>query len=297
MTYGSPWRGIGAMVVSIATFLTCDTFMKLAMADVPPLEVLVFRGGFATSLCLPLLLGLGLGRHLLLALNGWVLLRALSEAMAVIFFVIVLARVPIGDITAIMQTTPLVIVMGAALIWREPIGPLRVLLIGLGFLGALMVAQPGAGAVSLLALLAFPAALFAAGRDLLSRKVPANVPALVAVLTTLVMVMVCAFIANALFGRWVAPAPQRLAQLAGAGLFLVSGQLFVFLAYRLAPAAIVAPFSYTAALWGVLSGALVFGDLPNALGFSGMALIVASGVAVVILGGRQRGGVAAAGAV
>jgi len=111
------------------------------------------------------------------------------------------------------------------------------------------------------------------------------------------MVMVCAFIANALFGRWVAPAPQRLAQMAGAGLFLVSGQLFVFLAYRLAPAAIVAPFSYTAALWGVLSGALVFGDLPNALGFSGMALIVASGVAVVILGGRQRGGVAAAGAV
>ena len=106
MTYGSPWRGIGAMVVSIATFLTCDTFMKLAMADVPPLEVLVFRGLFATSLCLPLLLFLGHGRQLPLALNGWVLLRALSEAMAVIFFVIVLARVPIGDITAIMQTTP-----------------------------------------------------------------------------------------------------------------------------------------------------------------------------------------------
>jgi len=283
----SPWRGIGAMLVSIATFVACDTFMKLAMADVPPLEVLVFRGAFATSLCLPLLLAMGLGRHIPLALNGWVLLRALSEAMAVICFVIVLARIPIGDLTAIMQTTPLIIVMGAALLWREPIGPLRMGLIGLGFVGALMVAQPGAGAASLVAMLGFPAALFAAGRDLLSRKVPADVPALVAVLTTLVMVMGCAFLANALFGSWVAPAPQQLAQMARAGLFLVSGQLFVFLAYRLAPAAIVAPFSYTAALWAVLSGALVFGDVPNALGFAGMALIVASGVAVVMLGERR----------
>jgi len=276
------------MVAATSTFVACDSLMKLALADVPPLEVLVLRGSFASLWCLPLLLALGYRSEILAITNRWVLLRAFSESLAVMLFIIALSKITLGDLTAIMQTSPLIIVLVAALVWREPVGVVRASFIGLGFLGALMVAQPGSSAASWGALIAFPSAVFAAGRDLLSRQVPRNVPGLVTAFATILMVMVCSAIANSLAGVWMLPSHLHLIQLAGAGFFLMCGQFFVFLAYRLAPAGIVAPFSYTAALWAVISGAIVWGDIPNSLGFAGMALIVASGVAVVMLGERRR---------
>jgi len=288
MTTASLLRGVGSMLLSTATFLSCDTLMKLAVVDVPPLEVLVLRGAFATCWCIPLLFALGLGRQIRQVANPWALLRATSESCAVMLFIIALSRMPLGDLTAIMQTAPLIIVVVAALVWRDRIGPLRYVLVVLGFVGAVMVAQPGSSTASWVALIAFPAAALAAGRDLLSRMVPPGVPALVTALTTIVVVMVTSGLANLLFGVWVVPSPLHLMQLAGAGFFLMCGQLFVFLAYRLAPAGVVAPFNYTAALWAVLSGAVVFGDVPNLLGLAGIGLIVASGVAVVMLDERRR---------
>ena len=59
------------------------------------------------------------------------------------------------------------------------------------------------------------------------------------------------------------------------------------LAYRLGRTAAVAPFFYSFALWAVLSGFFVFGALPNALALAGIALIVASGVAIVLLDQRR----------
>jgi drug/metabolite transporter (DMT)-like permease len=288
MTTASPWRGVGSMVLSTATFLCCDTLMKLAVADVPPLEVLALRGAFATCWCVPLLLALGYRAEIPQAASPWVLARAVSESCAVMLFIIALSRMPIGDLTAIMQTAPLIIVLVAALAWRERIGPVRAGLVVLGFAGAVMVAQPASPAASWMTLIAFPAAALAAGRDLLSRMVPAGVPGLVTALATILVVMFASALANSLFGHWVMPSPLHLAQLAGAGFFLMCGQFFVFMAYRLAPAGVVAPFNYTAALWAVFSGVVVFGDVPNAIGLTGIGLIVVSGVAVVMLGERRR---------
>jgi len=293
MTNATPYRGIGSMLLSTSTFLACDTLMKLAVADVPPLEVLVIRGAFATCWCLPLLLALGHRNEIALVVNRWVLLRAFCEALAVMLFIVALSRMPIGDLTAIMQTAPLIIVLVATFMWREAIGPLRAALIALGFAGAVMVAQPGSAAASPLALIAFPAAALAAGRDLLSRKVPPHVPGMVTALAILLVVLLSAAVTNAVFGRWIVPSGLHVLQLCCAGFFLMCGQFFVFMAYRLAPAGIVAPFSYTAALWAMLSGVAVFGDWPNSLGLAGIALIVSSGIAVVWLGERARAQTAA----
>ena len=65
------------------------------------------------------------------------------------------------------------------------------------------------------------------------------------------------------------------------------GHVGLLLAYRLGRTAAVAPFFYSFALWAVLSGVVVFGALPNALALSGIALIVASGVAIVLLDQRR----------
>jgi drug/metabolite transporter (DMT)-like permease len=71
-------------------------------------------------------------------------------------------------------------------------------------------------------------------------------------------------------------------------LFLVGGHTFVFLAFRFARAAAVAPFYYTFTLWAVLSGLVVFGDIPNWLSILGMLLILASGLASVAMDQRRK---------
>ena len=83
------------------------------------------------------------------------------------------------------------------------------------------------------------------------------------------------------------PAKWRLAFLGFAGLFDTLRHVGLLLAYRLGRTAAVAPFFYSFALWAVLSGLFVFGVLPNALALAGIALIVASGVAIVLIDQRH----------
>jgi drug/metabolite transporter (DMT)-like permease len=270
------------MVASTGLFIANDTLMKLAMADLPPLLVLVMRGAAATLFCVPLLLVLGLGRQFRLALNPWVMLRALLETLGVICYVIALATNPIANVIALVQVTPLLFIIGVAILWGERVGPARWFLIGLGFLGAVLVAQPDSGAASAFLALGFATALLGAGRDLAARRMPRDIPVLVATLTTLVAVMLGALLGSALFETWAAPSPRHYAMMAGAGFFLVFAHVCLFLAYRHGEAASVAPFFYAFALWAVLSGYVVFGELPNALGAIGIALIAASGIAIVL---------------
>ncbi len=288
MTTPSNLNGIGCMVLATATFVTNDCLMKLALADLPPFEVVIGRGAAAILWCLPMLFAMGLSGKIRLALNPWVLLRALSEGCALLCFMLLLARIPIGDLTAIMQTTPLVVVAGAALLFGDRIGARRIALILAGFAGAVLVAQPGSATGSLAAPLGFLAALLAAGRDLLARRVPADVPGLVTAFATVTVVMLLGLTASLLFETRVWPSSINLLCLIGAGLFVVFGQLFVFLAFRFGAASAVAPFSYLAAVFAVLFGVFFFREIPNPWSLAGMALIVGSGLAIILLGERKR---------
>jgi drug/metabolite transporter (DMT)-like permease len=76
--------------------------------------------------------------------------------------------------------------------------------------------------------------------------------------------------------------------LGAAGLFVVGGHFFIFMAYRIGPATTVAPFYYLFTFWAVISGLLVFGVVPNRLALAGIVLLVASGIAVVLLDQREE---------
>jgi drug/metabolite transporter (DMT)-like permease len=281
------FRGPLYMTLSTCAYVVNDALMKLATEGLPPYEVLMLRGVWASLWGLPLLLILGLGRKLGGMFERRVVVRNLAELVAVLFYVVALANMPIADVIAIVQMNPLLVILGSALIMREPVGGLRLVLIGCGFVGALMVAQPG-GAVSGYALLAFGTAVFAACRDLIGRGVPAAVPGLVVALSCSVIVLVGAGAVHLAAEDWVAPGGRNLALLAGSGLFLFVGHFFVFMAYRVGPTRVVAPFFYTFSVWAVIAGVVVFGELPNGLALIGIALVVASGLAVVLLDARGR---------
>jgi drug/metabolite transporter (DMT)-like permease len=281
MTISANMRGIFFMIFAAGTFVTNDSFMKVVLADTPPMQVLVMRGISATLWCIPLLFALGYKADIHRALNPWVLLRAGCEVIAIMSFILALTHMPIGDVTAIFQTAPLLVLIGVSVIWGEKIGSTRMILIAIGVTGALLVAQPGSASASPYAAFGFITAVGSALRDLVGRKVPHGIPGLVVAFATIIVVMLAAAIANAAFETWVTPSPRNTAMMLAAGLFLMGGHTFVFLAFRHGSAAAVAPFYYTFTLWAVLSGLVVFRDIPNWLSLLGTILILASGLASI----------------
>jgi drug/metabolite transporter (DMT)-like permease len=281
-------RGILCMVLACLFFVCCDSFLKLILRDVPPLQTLVLRGIFATLSCLVLLTALGQLKLIGKALGFWTVVRALTEVVAVIAFIFALAKVPLADITAIYQIAPLIVLAGASVVWGEHVGWQRWLLIALGFAGALLVAQPGAEGASPYALLGLITAGGSAMRDLLSRHVPDDVPGPVITLTVVVLVMVSAFIASLLFETWQPVRPLVWLYALGSGFCVMVAHLFVFLSFRQASARAVAPFYYGLTFFAMISGTVFFNEFPNTLAIAGMALIVSCGLGVLWLEGKDK---------
>jgi len=280
------------MAASAALFVGNDTLMKLAMLDgLPPYETLCLRGCAAIVWCLAALAVTGNLRYLPMAFNRFALGRAAFETVAILLFIAALAKMPIGDLTALLQTTPLMVMVGAAIAFGEKIGWLRIGLILLGFAGALLVAQPGAASASPLAPLGLLAAVFAAVRDLVGRRIPHEVPTLVATMTTLVMVMLAAAGVMLVLEEPQMPTEGMVTKIAGAGLLLMCGHVAIFLAFRLATVAAVTPFYYSFTLAAVISGLVVFAEVPNWLAVIGMVLILTAGVGVIYADERGRQGV------
>ena len=288
MAEQSNLRGIGAMLLATGAFVANDSCMKLALSDAPPLQVLIMRGIAACLWCLPILLILGHGRDLPKVFNRWVALRSLCEVFAILSFILALNEMPIADITAIAQIAPLLVLLGIWLFFGDRIGMLRLALIGVGITGALLVAQPGSEAASPMAILGFFTALGAAGRDIVTRKVPPGTPALIVTFSTLLIVMLCAAVGSFAFETQVAPTFRHAWLMAIAGFFLMCGHLFVFLAFRIGEARVVAPFNYSFMIWAGLSGLLIFNEVPNALAIACMPLIMLAGLAVIALENRTR---------
>lgn len=281
-------RGPLFMIVSTGSYLVNDTMMKLATVGLPPYEVLFLRGMAATLWGMPLLFMLGYSRQIPLIFDRKVLRRNLLELGAILCYVVALANMQIADSTALGQITPLLMLVGSSILFGERIGGMRMALIGLGFIGALMVAQPTMQGISVYAALALGNAALAAARDLAGRKVAAEVPGMIVAISAVVVVLAGAGIAHLATEQWAAPAAHHLLLIAGAGLFLIFGHFFIFMAYRVGPTSAVAPFYYSFTVWAVISGLVVFGQFPNALAVCGILLVVASGLIIVSLDERKR---------
>lgn len=286
MTPTSDLRGIAFMLAGAGTFVLNDSFMKLALADLPPYEVLFLRGISGTLCALVLLAMMGDIKMLVAALNRWVFLRGLLEVFAILTYILALTHATVGDVTAIFQITPLLVILGMVFIHREQAVPARLFLVGLGFAGALLVAQPGSGATSPYLMLAFATALFAAMRDLVGRRVQSTIPALAATFVTIVMVMTAGGLVSLRTEHWIMPSSNHVFLMAAAGLLMMLGHMFTFLAYRNASAQAVAPFYYAFMIWAVFLGFVIFRDIPNTLSMAGMALILASGLGIVYMENR-----------
>ncbi len=279
--------GVAAMLATTAFFVIGDSFMKVVTEDLPPFEILFIRAIVGSVACTILIAARGEWRALSGVFNPRTLLRALGETLGTLCYIVALAHAPIADVIAMLQLTPLIVIVGGALLLRERIGTVPLIVALIGFAGAVMVVQPSADNFQPAVLIALGTALLGAARDLAGRTVPARIPVMVVVLSTMLMMIVAAGALSLSLHTWVAPTGRHLGFLSLAAVLVTLGHFGLVLAYRIGRTGVVAPFFYSFALWGVIAGLTVWGALPNALALAGIALIVASGVCIVILDQRR----------
>lgn len=285
---GSNLRGIIYMVLASGCFTINNGLLKAAVIYLPPLEALFLRAVAAVILGVPVLLMTAPPGSLRHMLDGRVLARNVVECAAAIAFVFAVTNAPLADLTALLQLTPILVLLGAVVFFGDRVGGATTALIVLALLGALLVAQPGASGFQPYVLFGLLSAALSAGRDLIGRRVEAHVPALaVAVGLSLVSAIGIGALMLA-FERWVTPSWPVLLLIAAASAFLTLAQLLLFQSFRVAETRAVVPFFYTGTLWALLVGLVMFGTLPNGLASIGIGLIAVSGVLVLLLDGRRR---------
>ena len=275
------------MVLAMGSFIASDSASKFVLSEIPPFEVVMLRAIAAMVFCLVVVVVMGHGRELPRMINPWALARGVCEVGANLTFTFAIMRLPIGDVTAICQTAPLLVFLGASFFFGEKVGALRLLLICVGVSGALLVAQPGSTAFSPYALLGFVVAISAAIRDLITRKVPKGTPAPIAALAVLAMLTLAGEIGMITTETPVMPTLTQGLLMVLAGALMVGGHVGLYIAFTAAPVRTVAPFMYALTIWAVLSSVVLFGERPNTLAIAGIALIILAGVAVIFVDAQQ----------
>lgn len=273
-------RGVVSMILGMASFVANDTLIKLASVTTPTGQLIALRNLMTTALVLGLIYLTGQAGHIRRAFNRVVMTRSSLDIAATILYLIALFNMPIGNITAINMASPLAMTAAAALLLRSPVGWRRWSAVAVGFLGVVLIVQPKAEGFNAYALLAVAAVVFIVARDLTTRRIEQSIPSLVVTLTNAVFVLLAALALSA-FEGWREIGLVEYMLLAGASLFLVGGYLLIVDAFRHGDLATVGPFRYTALIWALLSGFVVWGDIPNPLAQIGIVVVVASGLYVL----------------
>jgi drug/metabolite transporter (DMT)-like permease len=273
-------RGILAMSLSMACFVANDALVKHVSTTLPSGQLIFVRGLMATALMLAVAQGMGLLRQAPLMANRALWLRAFLDGVASLVYLTAVFHLPLGQATAINLASPLFAILMAMWWLRERVTLVRGLAVLTGFGGVLLVVQPAADAFNAYSLLAVLGTTLHATRDLLTRRIPPDVPAVLISLSTAMSVAVLAGLLS-LTQAWQPVPPLTLLQLGLAAMFLCSGYYTLILAMRSGDVSVIAPFRYSGLLFALLLGHLLWDEMPNLLAWIGIALLVGSGLSIL----------------
>ncbi len=265
------------MVAAAASFVTNDTFVKLLDGSVPVGEIIAVRGTFSAILLAAACSQRKLFFATPLVFARSVLARSAFDLVATVLFIVALIHMPIANLTSIIQTVPLAVIVMAFLFLGERVGWRRILAVIAGFIGVLLIARPAPQTFSMYEMLALGIVLLAAVRDIMTRRIPAKVPSLIVAFANALFVTAGGFVLGVIQG-FIGLELWQLGCLTAASLFLGLGYVFMVMTLRLGEIAVSAPFRYVNVLFSIFSGVVVFGEIPDLWALAGMALIVASGL-------------------
>jgi len=283
----SLWAGLGFALTACACFAVLDTSAKYVSLSVPVLMALWFRYAFQ-AMSTTLVMWPRHGRSLLRTEHPrFQLARGLLLLCSSLFAFFSLQVMPVGEFTAIVMMTPLVITVLAAVWLKETVSLWRWLLVLGGFGGTLLIIRPSGQGYGWSALL--PLGLVASNacfQVLTSRLVRTESPATMQFYTGWVGTLVASL---ALPWVWAPVAHGYLwVLLLLMGAMASLGHMLLILAYARAPAATLTPYLYAQIAFAMVCGWLVFAHLPDRVSVLGMALIASCGAGGAWLTARER---------
>lgn len=272
-------RGSALMTAAMLGFAIEDMFIKFLTATVPLGMVLVYlgTGGAVVFAILALLRGDKLLSRDLLARS--VVIRNTGELVGTVGFITAIALTPLSSASAILQATPLVVTLGAALFLGEQVGWRRWSAILAGFAGVLLIIRPGFDAFEPFSLFALMGVLGLAVRDLATRTVPRAITSLQLSAYAFAITVPAGFGILTFTGD-VMRLPQGLEWLLIGAAIMVAVMAYaaIVAAMRMGDVAVITPFRYSRLVFALIFGVTFFGEEPDALTLAGSTLIVASGI-------------------
>ena len=266
------------MVLAMGCLTLTDMLIKIASGMLPIGQVMVLYGMGALGVFWGLLRIKGESIRLSPLTNPAVVWRNIGDLIAMNSMFLALAYVPLSTIGAVIQAVPILVTAAAALFLKEQVGVRRLSAIFIGFLGTLLIIQPGTATFDFTALLVLIAAMGMAMRDIATKLVRENLSTL---LLSFYSCFLFIFSGSALLIAEGSPSTPDLTNIVILSAMIITGCLgFFFMteAVRLGDVSVVSPFRYTRLLFSMIAGILVLGEQVNATMLVGSALTIFSGL-------------------
>lgn len=271
--------GIAYMCAAVLIFSLVNALAKWLTQGYPVTEIAFFRCVFALLPCLYLVMTHGGLNALRTKRIGWHMSRAVLQFASMTCMFAAFALMPLADAVAISFSLPLFITALSVPMLGEKVGIFRWGAVIVGFIGVLVMVQPGPGVFESGALFVLANSIMGAVLSLAIRRMSLT-ESPTALTTYQIGFATLLSIAFLPFG-WTTPSLLDFCMLAALGLGSGIGQFWWTQAMRLAPAAVAAPFQYTAMIWAMILGFLIWSDVPTPTLLSGAAIVVASGLFIL----------------
>ena len=292
-------RAIFYLILGIAIFSVQDLILKLLSGTYPLHQAMVARSLTAVPFMLALVYYFD-GTFRTLISPAWpaMLLRGVLNFLAYGAYYLALASMPIATTVALYFTAPLFITILSVLILHERVALPRWIAVFIGFLGVILMMQPQSGTFDAVALLPVFCGFAYAGLMIMARIMGNKNSGAAMAFWGNIAFLLCAVALSLVYGwnqpstgthpslafllrGWVWPTGFDLLLMCACGAIAAFGLTLLTLAYTKGQASIVAPFEFTFAFWGLLWGWLFWRELPNTIGWVGIALIIGAGIYVL----------------
>jgi len=272
-------RGILYMILSVAVFALVNALVKYEEAVYPVSQVVFFRSIFALLFSCVLVMRDGgfsiLRTHRIVEHVG----RGTLQFISMVCVFIAYHLMPLADAVAITFSSPLFLTLLSIPLLGEKVGRHRWGAVIVGFVGVMIMVQPGPSSFSIGSILALANAALGASVTIALRRMslterPATLVTYQAIVATGLSVLILPF-------GWVSLTWQGALGLASIGLISGLGQILWTQAFRMVPAAILAPFSYTTMIWSIGLGFFIWGDVPTPVLIGGACVVASSGLYIL----------------
>jgi len=272
-------RGILCVLIATACFAIMDSLVKWVAPRIPVMQIVFFRSLFAfVPITLLVIRDGGIATLRTNRLGGHAR-RSLCGVVALAGFIYAFGHMPLADAVGNGFSAPLFITALSVPLLGERVGVRRWSAVLVGFVGVLIMVQPGSGVFD-------PAAAVALGATMLYALAMIFIRSLGRSESTgaiaFYYTLLCSLIGTAFLPfQWVTPEPLDAVLLVVIGLIGGCGQLLITSAFRNAPAAVIAPFDYVSMLYVSLIGYFVWGDVPDRALLIGAVIVIASGLYIL----------------